>query len=123
MLLLTTTGRRSGRPHTTALTYLTDDARYAVVASNGGAPHHPAWYHNLRAHPEAQIQVGPMAYLVHAREAVGAEREHLWNRMVRLYAGYHGYQARTTRQIPVLVLEPMKSGDTANGLPIGGGHD
>ena len=96
------------RPHTTVLTYLTEDAHYAVVASNGGAPHHPAWYHNLRAHPEAQIQVGPIAYRVHAREAVGAERERLWNRMVQLYAGYRGYQTRTTRQIPVVVLEPIK---------------
>lgn len=115
MLLLTTTGRRSGRPHTTALTYLTEGAHYAVVASNGGAPHHPAWYHNLRAHPEAQIQVGPIAYRVHAREAIGAERERLWNRMVQLYAGYRGYQTRTTRQIPVVVLEPIRSGGPAKG--------
>jgi deazaflavin-dependent oxidoreductase (nitroreductase family) len=107
MLLLTTTGRRSGQPHTTALTYLTEDAHYAVVASNGGAPQHPAWFHNLHAFPEAQIQVGSMVHRVHARESTGAERERLWNRMVQLYAGYRGYQARTTRQIPVVVLEPM----------------
>lgn len=108
MLLLTTTGRRSGHPHTTALTYLTEGPSYAVVASNGGAPRHPAWFLNLRAFPQAQIQVGPMVYRVQAREAMGAERERLWNRMVQLYAGYRGYQARTTRQIPVLVLEPMR---------------
>jgi deazaflavin-dependent oxidoreductase (nitroreductase family) len=106
MLLLTTTGRRSGQPHTTALTYLTEGALFAVVASNGGAPQHPAWFLNLRASPEAQIQVGSMAHRVHARQATGAERERLWNRMVQLYAGYRGYQARTTRQIPVVVLEP-----------------
>ena len=114
MLLLTTTGRRSGQPHTTALTYLTDDVHYAVVASNGGARQHPAWLHNLRAFPHAQIQVGSLVYGVHAREAVGAERERLWNRMVQLYAGYRGYQARTTRQIPVLVLETHGSGDPAS---------
>src|SRR6266849_8519964 len=107
MLLLTTTGRRSGQLHTTALTYLTESAYYAVVASNGGAPQHPAWLHNLRAFPEAQIQVGSRVYRVQARETQGAERERLWNRMVQLYAGYRGYQARTTRQIPVVVLEPM----------------
>ncbi len=123
MLLLTTTGRRSGHPHTTALTYLTEGAHYAVVASNGGAPQHPAWLHNLRAFPEAQIQVGSTVYPVQAREAVGAERERLWNRMVQLYAGYKGYQARTTRQIPVLVLEPMShpAPHAASGeIPLGG---
>jgi len=107
MLLLTTTGRRSGQPHTTALTYVTEGPHYAVVASNGGAPRHPAWFHNLRAFPQAQIQVGSIVFQVQVREASGAERERLWNRMVQLYAGYRGYQARTRRQIPVLVLEPM----------------
>src|SRR6266849_8139290 len=107
VLLLTTTGRRSGQPHTTALTYLTEGAHFAVVASNGGAPQHPAWFLNLRAFQQAQIQVGSMAHRVRAREAAGAERDRLWNRMVQLYAGYRGYQARTTRQIPVVVLEPM----------------
>lgn len=123
MLLLTTTGRRSGQPHTIALTYLTEAAHYAVVASNGGAPQHPAWFHNLRAFPEAQIQVGSMVHRVRVREAVGAERERLWNRMVQLYGGYRGYQARTTRQIPVLVLEPMNqpSSRPATGPPPLGG--
>ncbi|HEX4840992.1 MAG TPA: nitroreductase family deazaflavin-dependent oxidoreductase [bacterium] len=123
MLLLTTTGRRSGQPQTTALTYLTEGTHYAVVASNGGAPQHPAWLHNLRAFPQAQIQVGSMVHRVHVREAVGAERERLWNRMVQLYAGYRGYQARTTRQIPVLVLEPINqpSSRPATGPPPLGG--
>jgi deazaflavin-dependent oxidoreductase (nitroreductase family) len=117
MLLLTTTGRRSGQPHTTALTYLAESAHYAVVASNGGAPQQPAWFHNLRAFPEAQIQVGTRVYRVHAREAQGAERERLWNGMVQLYAGYRGYKARTTRQIPVVVLEPLSPSED---LPKGG---
>src|SRR5712692_12093532 len=82
MLLLTTTGRRSGQLHTTALTYLTESAHYAVVASNGGAPQHPAWFLNLRASPEAQIQVGSIAHRVRARQATGDEHERLWNRMV-----------------------------------------
>ena len=105
MLLLTTTGRRSGQPHTTALTYLTEGVHFVIVASNGGAPHHPAWLLNLRAHSEAQIQVGATPHHVRAREAAGAERERLWTRMVHLYAGYGGYQARTTRRIPVVILE------------------
>ncbi|HEX9532459.1 MAG TPA: nitroreductase family deazaflavin-dependent oxidoreductase [bacterium] len=117
VLLLTTTGRRSGQPHTTALTYLTEGAHFAVVASNGGAPQHPAWFLNLRAFPQAQIQVGSMAHRVRARQATGDERERLWNRMVQLYAGYRGYQARTTRQIPVVVLEPMSQSED---LPKGG---
>jgi F420H(2)-dependent quinone reductase len=107
MLLLTTTGRRSGQAHTTALTYVTEGTHHAVVASNGGAPQHPAWLHNLRAFPDAQIQVGPMVDRVRAREAVGVERDRLWNLMVQLYGGYRGYQARTRRQIPVVILEPM----------------
>jgi F420H(2)-dependent quinone reductase len=123
ILLLTTTGRRSGLPHTTALTYLTDDAHYAVVASNGGARQHPAWLHNLRAFPHAQIQVGARVYRVHAREAAGDERERLWNQMVHLYGGYRGYQSRTRRQIPVVVLEPMSqpAAYAATGLPPLGG--
>jgi deazaflavin-dependent oxidoreductase (nitroreductase family) len=122
ILLLTTTGRRSGHPHTTALTYLTEGAHYAVVASNGGAPQHPAWLHNLRAFPQAQIQVGSRVYRVRAREAQGAERERLWDRMVQLYAGYRGYQARTPRRIPVVVLEPMSqpTPQTASGPTLSG---
>jgi deazaflavin-dependent oxidoreductase (nitroreductase family) len=108
MLLLTTTGRRSGQPHTTALTYLTEGAHFVVVASNGGAPHHPAWLLNLRAHPEVQIQVGPTLHRVRAREAADPERQRLWTRMVQLYAGYGGYQARTTRRIPVVILKPVR---------------
>ncbi len=108
MLLLTTIGRRSGQPHTTALTYLTDGAHFVIVASNGGSPHHPAWLLNLRAHPEVQIQVGPTRHRVRAREAADPERQRLWTGMVQLYAGYGGYQARTTRRIPVVILEPMR---------------
>ncbi len=125
MLLLTTTGRRSGQPHTTALTYLTEGTHFAVVASNGGAAQHPAWFHNLRTFPQAQIQLGSLVYQVKAREAQGAERERLWNRMVQLFGGYRGYQARTTRQIPVVVLEPLSrpSSDAVSGQdPPGGSH-
>lgn len=123
ILLLTTVGRRSGQPHTTALTYLTEGNSFVVVASNGGARQHPAWFHNLRASPQAQIQVGSTRHQVQAREASGAERERLWNRMVQLYAGYRGYQGRTRRQIPVLILDPVnpRTAHTAGGPTAPGG--
>jgi deazaflavin-dependent oxidoreductase (nitroreductase family) len=104
VLLLTTIGRRSGRPHTTALTYQSDNTNFVVTASNGGARNHPAWLLNLRAHPEAEIQVEGRHVRVRARETDGAERERLWARVIRTYAGYAAYQARTSRRIPVVVL-------------------
>ncbi len=106
VLLLTTRGRRTGWPHTTALTYLQEDGDCVIVASNGGAPSHPAWLLNLRAHPEAEIQVGERRLRVRAREAGDVERERLWTQIVRANPGYGVYQRRTTRRIPVVVLEP-----------------
>lgn len=105
VLLLTTRGRRTGRPHTTALTFLQDDGSRVIVASNGGAPNHPAWLLNLRAQPEAEIQVGERRLRVRAREAGDAERERLWARIIRVNPGYAVYQRRTTRRIPLVVLE------------------
>lgn len=107
MLLLTTTGRRSGRARTTPLTYLPEGRNFVVIASNGGAPNHPGWWLNLRAHQEAEIQVGGRHVRVRVRETEGAERERLWVRTVRTYGGYAAYQARTSRRIPVAVLEPI----------------
>ncbi len=106
VLLLTTTGRRSGRLRTTALTYFPVDSNFAVIASNGGAPQHPFWLLNLRAQPRAQIQVGPRRMQVWAREAGGAERERFWSQAVRAYSAYATYQRRTSRRIPVVVLRP-----------------
>lgn len=106
VLLLTTIGRRSGRAHTTALTYLADSGRYIVIGSNGGARRHPDWYLNLRAHPKATIQTGSALVEVTARRAKDRERDRLWARVVAAYRGYAGYQHRTTRTIPVVVLEP-----------------
>ena len=76
-----------------------------IVASNGGAPNHPAWFLNLQANPEADIQVGRRRFRVRAREVRDAERERLWARIVRINPGYAVYQKRTARQIPVVVLE------------------
>ena len=104
VLLLTTKGRRTGRPHTTALLYFPEGRNVVVIASSGGSPAHPAWWWNLRAHPEGRIQIGRG---VRRREAEGPERERLWARVVRAYRGYAAYQARTSRRIPVVVLEPV----------------
>lgn len=107
VLLLTTTGRRTGKPHTTALTHLVEGRNVVVIASNGGAPNHPAWLLNLRARPEAEIQVGGQRIRVRAREAEGAERERFWSRVVQAMPRYADYKARTSRRIPVVVLEPV----------------
>jgi F420H(2)-dependent quinone reductase len=104
VLLLATTGRKSGRPWTVPLVYGTDDDRWVIVASNGGSPRHPAWWHNLRARPETTVQIGRQTYPVTAAEATGDERERLWRLMVGVYKGYDGYAHKTTRTIPVVVL-------------------
>lgn len=106
MLLLDHVGARSGKKRTTPLAYLEYGHDLVVVASKGGHPRNPAWFHNLVANPETTIQVGSRRRPVHARVAEGDERERLWERVVELYDGYRGYQERTDRQIPLVVLEP-----------------
>jgi len=104
-LLLTTTGRRSGLARTTPLIYGRDGDRYVVVASRGGAPAHPAWYENLAARSEVTVQVMADRFKARARTASAAERPALWKTMAAIWPPYDEYQARTTRQIPVVVLE------------------
>jgi F420H(2)-dependent quinone reductase len=107
MLLLRTIGRRSGEPRTAALLYVRDGDSYVVVASKGGAPQHPAWFHNLTSRPEVEIQVGRQRIPARARVAEGEERARLWARADEVNQGqYDEYQSRTKRQIPVVVLEP-----------------
>jgi deazaflavin-dependent oxidoreductase (nitroreductase family) len=108
VLLLTTTGRRSGRPHTTALTYRREEKNLVIVASNGGARQHPAWYLNLNALPRAEVQIGRGRLFVRSREAIGPEYDRLWTRTVQAYRGYGVYQTRTARRIPVIILEPVE---------------
>lgn len=107
VLLLTTTGRRTGQRHMTALTYLPEGLNFVVIASNGGAHYHPDWYLNLRARAEVEVLVGRRQTRARAREADGAERARLWGQIVRANSRYAGYQARTSRRIPVVVLERM----------------
>ena len=105
ILLLTTTGRRSGEPRTSPLLYLQDGERLAIVASFGGHPKHPVWYLNLTANPEVKVQVGRERFAATARTANAEERERLWPPFVEMYPGYAGYQEKTSREIPVVVLE------------------
>ena len=106
ILLLTVAGRKSGKRRTTPLLHGRDGDNYVVIASMGGAPKHPAWYHNLQGQ-EAEIQVGRKRLRVRARDAEGDERERLWALMVSLYGPYDDYQKKTERRIPVVVLEPV----------------
>jgi deazaflavin-dependent oxidoreductase (nitroreductase family) len=104
-LLLTTRGRRSGRLRRTALIYGRDGDRYLVVASVGGSAHHPAWYLNLAEHPEVQVQVGADRFTATARTASPEEKPRLWSLMTSIWPAYEGYQRKTRRDIPVVILE------------------
>jgi F420H(2)-dependent quinone reductase len=106
MLLLDHVGSKTGRSRTSPLVYGRDGENLILVASKGGYPKNPAWFGNLMAHPDTTVQVGSRRLPVHAREATPAERERLWKLMVGVYGGYDGYQRRTERQIPLVVLEP-----------------
>jgi deazaflavin-dependent oxidoreductase (nitroreductase family) len=108
VLLLTTTGRKSGRPRTSPLLYMpAGDNGYMVIASKGGAPQHPLWYLNLQANPSAEVTIGRRTRHVRARDAQGEERERLWRSLADVYPGYDRYAQKTSREIPVVVLEPV----------------
>ncbi|HEX8498096.1 MAG TPA: nitroreductase family deazaflavin-dependent oxidoreductase [Actinomycetales bacterium] len=111
-LLLTTTGRKSGVRRRTALIYGTSPGgsvdggdAYVVVASKGGAPEHPAWFLNLQADPDVEVQVGPEVLAARARVATGEERERLWRDMAVIWPAYDEYATKTEREIPVVVLD------------------
>jgi F420H(2)-dependent quinone reductase len=106
VLLLTTIGRKSGQARTQPLAYTQVGDGYAVIASKGGAAQHPLWYLNLRANPLAEVTVGRETRRVRARDAQGEERERLWRAFADLYPGYDRYAQKTSRRIPVVVLEP-----------------
>jgi len=109
LLLLTTTGAKSGRQHTTPLAYTRDGDHYIILASKGGAPTNPAWYHNLVAHPEVTVEVGGETFQTKASVVAGAERERLFNQMAAKMPGFADYQRNTTRQIPVIVLTRIQA--------------
>ena len=105
ILLLTTTGRKSGEPRTTPLIYAQDGDRYVIVASKGGAPEHPGWYENLAKDPSVELQVKDEVFPARARTAEGEERERLWRKANEVWSHYDEYQTKTDREIPVVVLE------------------
>ena len=107
-LLLTTTGNKTGLRRRTALIYAKDGATYLVVASNGGSAGPPAWYRNLDADPHVHVQVGAEEFDATARTATGEERERLWPLAAEVWPAYDEYQTRTARQIPVVVLTPVR---------------
>lgn len=105
LLLLTTTGAKSGRRYTTPLMYLQEGNRRYIFASKAGAPTNPAWYHNLLAHPRATIEVGTESFDVNASVVTGAERDRIYHEQATRYPGFAEYEAKTTRTIPVVALE------------------
>ncbi|WP_329296121.1 nitroreductase family deazaflavin-dependent oxidoreductase [Streptomyces pseudovenezuelae] len=107
VIVLTTRGARSGSIRKTPLMRVEHDGRYAVVASLGGAPKHPVWYHNVKADPHVELQDGPVKRDFVAREITGAEKDEWWERAVAAYPPYADYQKKTDRVIPVFVLEPV----------------
>ena len=106
VVIITNRGARTGAVHKTPVMRVEHGGRYAAVASQGGAPSHPFWYYNLRAHPRVQLQDGPDKQDMTAREVSGGERAQWWERAVAAYPPYAEYQQKTSRQIPVFVLEP-----------------
>ena len=115
ILLLTTTGRKSGERRTSPLIFVPHGDGWAIIASKGGAPEHPAWYLNLDADPKVEVQVKGDVYEARARTAQGAEREQLWAEALKVWPSYDDYQAKTPRQIPVVVLEPVRKLANAEG--------
>jgi deazaflavin-dependent oxidoreductase (nitroreductase family) len=108
LLLLHTTGAKTGQARVNPIMYLADGDNLAVFASKAGAPTSPDWYHNLLANPRPTVEVGDKTINMVARVTEGDERERLWSRQKELYPGFAEYEQKTTRQIPVVVLEPEK---------------
>lgn len=105
LLILTTKGAKSGELRSTPLVYTRDGDRYVIVASKGGAPTNPHWFHNLRAHPDVTVEVGDEKFQAHARVIDDEEYERLYHHHATINPGFHEYRAKTTRKIPVIVLE------------------
>ena len=109
VVIVTNTGAASGKLRKTPVMRVEHDGKYAMVASKGGAPAHPLWYYNVRAHPHVEVQDGPRSQDMVAREVSGDERAAWWERAVAAFPPYAEYQRKTTREIPVFVLEPGPS--------------
>src|SRR4051812_2799670 len=108
VVIVTSVGAQTGKLRKTALMRVEHDGEYALVASLGGAPKHPVWYYNLKKNPHVELQDGPTKRDYHAREVTGAEKAIWWQRAVEVWPDYAKYQTKTTREIPVFVLEPIE---------------
>jgi len=106
VMLLTTIGRKSGQPRTTPLLYIEDGDRVICAGSKGGMDHHPLWYHNLRANPDVEVQIGSSKRKMRAATAGEEEKATYWPKLVAMYSNFDRYQARTERDIPVIILSP-----------------
>jgi deazaflavin-dependent oxidoreductase (nitroreductase family) len=106
VFLVTTIGRKSGQPRTAPLLYLKEGNDYIIVASKGGMSQHPLWYRNIEANPEVEIEIGRDKFKARARRANEEEKKALWPKLVAMYRDYDDYQARTKRDIPVVILSP-----------------
>ena len=106
ILLLTTTGRKSGKPRTVPLVYTPDGERIVLVASYGGDPRSPAWFHNLTSNPLVTVEIGAEKKTMRAEVADAGEKQRLWPMVVATYKGYEGYQRKTSRDIPLVILTP-----------------
>jgi deazaflavin-dependent oxidoreductase (nitroreductase family) len=108
MIIVTHKGARTGTTYTSPLVYSKDGDRYVIIASKGGAPENPSWYHNLVANTEVTVEIGSEKFKAKAREAKGEERERLFNAQAKMMPQFNEYQAKTKRKIPVVVLERVK---------------
>jgi deazaflavin-dependent oxidoreductase (nitroreductase family) len=113
ILLLNTVGRKTGRKRTTPLLYVMDGEDFVIITSKGGAATHPAWYLNLRANPDATVEIGDREVQVEAGVADPEEKARLWEKMVEMYPTYDDYQRKTEREIPLLVLRPVERGEAS----------
>jgi len=108
VLILTTTGRKSGKPRTTPLGYFKHEGGYVITGSNSGSNQNPAWYYNLKSDPSAAIQIKNRHTPVHAEEVTGDSRHQLWKELIRISPAYADYQKRTSRKIPMVILRPSE---------------
>jgi deazaflavin-dependent oxidoreductase (nitroreductase family) len=108
LLILHTIGAKSGQKHINPVAYVTDGDRFVIIASKGGAPTNPGWYHNIVAHPQVTVEVGTEQFAARASISTEPERTRLYNKMVEMMPGFAEYQKKTTRIIPVIILTPEK---------------
>jgi deazaflavin-dependent oxidoreductase (nitroreductase family) len=107
LLLLTTRGAKTGQTRVNPLVYTRDGERYVIIASKGGSPTNPDWYHNVVAHPDVTLEIGGQRFVARAKMAKGAERDRLYDAQAAIMPGFAEYQRKTSRRIPVVVLEPI----------------